>query len=556
MRYKTPQKMITNFRVWKVNPRIILVFSGVISMSFIAVRIFVNNEDLTLPYLRDNGRMQHRRHQKHMLEHLYNVRGSHHHPLEHDENYLLKQPQQQQQIIHKLQQLKTTTASTIMITAQPATQSEATGTAPTITATSGALMTATAPTITTKTPTMTTTAPPITATTVPTITATTAPTITATATSGTTLTTTSGTTITTTTGTVTKQQKQKQHQQHDKKKNVIFIIGPGRTGTSLLGEFFNSQEDVFYFFEPLRPVSDYYNNKYTPTERQQSGIINAYLRDSIELLKDIVNCKYRPLNSKFIRRFQIQPSKVLHQLPRNTESILTIRCNKILQKECFKRITFHRLNDLCRKRKYRIVIKELTTRLPYYRISSLAYLPMPTNHEIRVIHAMRDPRAFLYSKYHLKWFGQPGQEQKNPMLGFSAYVNTTCGLIENNLLDFHKRPKEKASMRATNAIKYKLLRYEEYQAANITSLANSLEKFIGPQRISIGKYIRMRTRGPNKIRQVYSVLPRDIKRIAEKWRKYMKPEHIQIIQKTCKNVMKQLGYKDIMVDLGTQTITT
>ena len=140
------------------------------------------------------------------------------------------------------------------------------------------------------------------------------------------------------------------------------------------------------------------------------------------------------------------------------------------------------------------------------------------------------------------------------MLGFGAYVNTTCGLIEQNLLDFHNKPKEKASMRATNAIKYKLLRYEEYQAANITSLANSLEKFT--QTISIGKYIRTRTRGPSNIRQIYSVLPRDIKRVAEKWRRHMKPEHIQIIQKTCKNVMKQLGYKDIMVDLGTQTITT
>ena len=336
---------------------------------------------------------------------------------------------------------------------------------------------------------------------------------------------------------------------------MIFIIGPGRTGTSLLGEYFNSQEDIFYFFEPLRTIADYYNHKYTPSEQQQSQIKKAYFNDSIELLKDIVACKFRPVNNRFIRRFQIHPSKTLQQFPRNISE--NTRCNgTVLRRECFKQITASHLNDICQKREYRIVIKVLTVRLPYARISSLANLPLPANHELRVIHAMRDPRAFLYSKYKLKWFGQPKQIKENPKLEFATFVNTTCALIEQNLNDFNTKTIKNKNHLKINAIKYRLLRYEEYQAANIMPLATSLTNYIGPQRISIGDYILKRTRGPSILpRKNYSLVPRDIRKVNEKWRKYMKPEHVQIIQNTCKNVMKRLGYKNVMIDLGTQTIT-
>ena len=336
-------------------------------------------------------------------------------------------------------------------------------------------------------------------------------------------------------GDTSRQQQQQQHRKQ--KKMVIFIIGPGRTGTSLLGEFFNSQDDIFYLFEPLRTIDVFYNTSFFSTKRQKVKNMHLHAHLAMELLKDIVTCNYRTRHNHFLKLLKIKQSNVLRQLPPEPP------CQSTFFSKCFPTITADLMNNICRKREYRIVVKDLSSRLPYARISSLEELPLPANHELLVIHSMRDPRAFLFSKYTLKWFGE--EEDAEPMKRFRTFVNATCTILEQNL---HHFSNSDGSRKDNHVIKYKMIRYEELRAANLTPLAHSLESFLGPQMISVKEFFLKRTRfkgGAIFIGNPYSVLPRDIEKVSDVWRKHMKYEHVKYIQDTCRSVMAQLNYKDI-----------
>ncbi|XP_066913012.1 carbohydrate sulfotransferase 1-like [Clytia hemisphaerica] len=328
-----------------------------------------------------------------------------------------------------------------------------------------------------------------------------------------------------------------------KTKKAIFIVGPGRTGTSLLGDLFNSQDDVIYLFEPLRAIHQYYGRDFFfDVDSSANNQEKFYAQEAKEFLKDIVTCNYQKKHDHYLK--YLESPKMNHR----RSKVLTMApfCDAKTHK-C-RKIDSQLMNQLCVKNEYKIVVKELSFRMPFGRMSSLEDLSLPEHYQILLIHSMRDPRAFLFSKYQLHWFHE---QQPNPMKRVKPFVDLSCSLIRKNMNHFLKTTHHE-ELHDHSTIKYKVLRYEDLQT-NLTSLGNSLEKFLGfPS--DIPKYFESKTRSRTrpKIRTTkkifskrFSTSPRDISTVSDKWRLMMNHDLVQTIQGSCNGVMKILGYKSV-----------
>ena len=327
-----------------------------------------------------------------------------------------------------------------------------------------------------------------------------------------------------------------------KVQKAIFIVGPGRTGTSLLGDLFNSQDDVIYLFEPLRAIHQYYGRDFFfDVDSRTKDQEEFYAREAKEFLKDIVTCHYRKKHDRYLRF--LESPKMDHR--RSKALTLAPFCDPKTQK-C-RKIDSRLMNELCKQKEYKIVVKELSFRMPYGRMSSLEDLGLPEHYQILLIHSMRDPRAFLFSKYQLRWFHE---EQPNPLKRIKPFVDLSCSLIRKNMNHFLKTNHEQ--LHDHSSVKYKVLRYEDLQT-NLTSLGNSLEKFLGFPR-DIPKYFESKTRRKTRpqvkttkklFSKRFSTSPRDISAVSDKWRIMMNHDLVQTIQGSCNGVMKILGYKSV-----------
>ena len=310
-------------------------------------------------------------------------------------------------------------------------------------------------------------------------------------------------------------------------RKVVFVIGPGRTGTSLLGDLFNNQEDYLYFFEPLKAVQDYNQIDYFAEADFKRTIF--YAEEAFEFLRDISRCSFRARNDRYLRHYDVKSIMKSKKL----SSAYYLRC----QADSCMPLNHTTMNQLCGELNIlKVVVKELSFRMPYSRMASLEQLSLPGDFEILLLHAMRDPRAFFHSKHKLGWFGD---DHVNPNKHLRPYVQRSCSLIQQNIDAFKGNQTGKR-------VKYRLFRYEDLLFRNLTLFGESVGRFLGfPSTSKVADFFRKKTRGPRmRYNKQFSTSSRDIKIVINKWRdaKETNFTFVELIQTLCAGVMAELGY--------------
>ena len=305
--------------------------------------------------------------------------------------------------------------------------------------------------------------------------------------------------------------------------NLIIVAQP-RTGSSFLGDAFNQHPDVFYLFEPLH------------------GIVNSslqHLKDPkpMQFLAGILRCKFSQLTYvKQIERFRRFSSTALSSPPLCTKkTIFGTTRNKC------GFLSTRNMERVCKSNYNVTVMKILTPRIPNGAVSSLFPLCNSTN--CTIIYLVRDPRAVVFS--HMKvglqsWrnFQILGTNDTAPRPSIKMYSARVCEQIEANVKIFK-------NLTGWMKSRYRMLRYEDL-AGNPTETLRGLYKMAGLTMVNRTlEWIELHTTGRgNSSKSNYST-KRNSRATVDNWRLEIDPCVVNIIEQTCRSVLKLLGYKPL-----------
>lgn len=204
------------------------------------------------------------------------------------------------------------------------------------------------------------------------------------------------------------------------------------------------------------------------------------------------------------------------------------------RKRCFPADTlFKRFLDKCRYNSDNTVVKELSDRLPYGKLSSVIpeIIHRTNNADIRVLHVVRDPRASINSRIKLGWM--PDYKSAT----FEQKVRNHCDRVMENI-DFGQQLDESLRHR------YKLILYQDI-AARPVDTAKEVFKFAGFN-ISENtiKWVESRTNpdlmdATEQLRKPYSLV-RDSQANIDKWRRESPVERTLIIERICRPLLELL----------------
>ena len=305
--------------------------------------------------------------------------------------------------------------------------------------------------------------------------------------------------------------------------NVIIVAQP-RTGSSFLGDAFNQHPDVFYLFEPLH------------------GIVNSplqHLKDPkpMQFLAGMLRCKFSQLTYvKQIERFRRFSSNALSSPPLCAKKTLL----GSPRKKC-DLLSTRNMEAVC-KSKYNVtVMKILTSRIPNGTIKSLFPLCNSTN--CTIIYLVRDPRPVVFS--HMKvgmqsWqnFKFRGANDTAPRPSMKMYSAMVCEQIEANVKIFK-------NLTGWMKSRYHMVRYEDL-AGNPTETLRRVYKMAGITMVnSTFQWIGLHTTGRRGSSKNNYSTERNSKAIVDNWRLEIDPCVVNIIEHSCRSVLKLLGYKPL-----------
>ena len=306
--------------------------------------------------------------------------------------------------------------------------------------------------------------------------------------------------------------------------NLIIVAQP-RTGSSFLGDAFNQHPDVFYLFEPLH------------------GIVHTtlqHLKDPkpMHFLAGMLLCKFSQLTYvKEIERFRRFSSSALSSPPLCTKKTFV----GTPRKKCVP-LTTRNVEAIC-KSKYNVtVMKILTSRIPNGTVKSLFPLCNSTTN-CTMIYLVRDPRPVVFS--HMKvgmqsWqnFKSRGAGDPSPRPSIKMYSATVCEQIEANVKIFKNLTGRMKSQ-------YRILRYEDL-AGHPTETLRGVYKMVGLTMVnSTLEWIELHTTGKRgKSHNSFST-ERNSRATVDNWRLEIDPCVVNIIEHSCRSVLKLLGYKPL-----------
>lgn len=307
------------------------------------------------------------------------------------------------------------------------------------------------------------------------------------------------------------------------KRKVVFIVGQGRTGSSLLAEMFNQHDEFIYFFEPLRAIEHSMNfanfQNRDPTRR------DFYQKEVKEFLKDIMNCQYRKQHDKYLSLLDKGSFRY------NSRKLTAPPFCEGVRRNCH-RINATLMNELCTNNNtLKIAIKELSFRLPNKEIRYLESLA--SYGKMYLINIVRDPRAYLHSMKRLGWYFDNHKEYARRE---EFYLAERCVETKRNI-EFGIQTLQ------THSIRYTILRYEDLSRTNITQLGNGLSRLLKLNLLDHAiSYFADKTHGKNNNGDPYSTNSRNIVKAINNWRNKVNFAFVRKVQYTCDDVMRLLGY--------------
>lgn len=318
---------------------------------------------------------------------------------------------------------------------------------------------------------------------------------------------------------------------------VVLIIGPGRSGTSLLGDLFDSHEAFIYFFEPMKAIRTYHKMPQVTSIYQMQFL----LQETSEYMKDIATCNYRKRNDIYINLIHNKgmfwkKMQFLHKQP-----FCDGEETKEKEKACKNKIIDSTLmNKMCKKLKKgtTIVIKELYRNFPYEDPSLMQFIDMGEPKTFYVLHALRDPRAILNSWRKLNWVTD--EVRRDASKQSDTLVPLFCGHMVKLLQNFPEAE-------GPNTVKYSIFRYDDIAFMDVENIARSLSQFLDLKlEDDIKEYLIEKTQssGDRKTASL-SLAPRNISLTINNWRKEIPVDLLENIENTssCSVLMEMLGFE-------------
>ena len=318
---------------------------------------------------------------------------------------------------------------------------------------------------------------------------------------------------------------------NSQRRNVIIVSQP-RSGSSFLGQIFNQHPNVFYLFEPLRAVTkitneDLYLN--TPSEN--------YNELATTFLSEILECRF--LSSVYLEHlasFHRFSSKALSTYPLcNRENAMKTVTAK---KHCFPLIG-SMVENVCRFNYSFSVAKILSHRVPNQSITSLlSVCARSKSARCKVIHLVRDPRAMIFSQMKLNFMRRsPLKNGKVRGKIIRRHTQRICTQIHHNLMMIKNLPNDFLRF-------YELLRFEDL-VHDLENVTRNLYRFTEiPFKRDVLNWIKINTHNAAYEAATYSPYStrRNASAALNNWKRQLRGEDRDIIERCCKSVLKRLGY--------------
>lgn len=321
-------------------------------------------------------------------------------------------------------------------------------------------------------------------------------------------------------------------QHGSKMRQNILILSSEYCGSSLLGEIFNQNPQVFYLYEPLKSLDYYRDNR--PTDVYDAMVTH--------LLDGIFHCKFDEL-SYFTNYMSFQYSSLKSRLASRalstpplcpevgTRSFYSIRmCSPLKPKTT---------SAICKLHQHTVV-----KTIQFTDVHKLSYLmdKDSTDYSLKIVHLVRDPRAIVFTHFLTNL---NSSMSTNTSEHLKEYSRKLCMQMLRNI---------KYAITAPSWLqgKYTLLRYEDL-GTNPHQITELVYKFVGvpvaPQirmwldKLAYGTNTRSTSTGSSTSGSVEDFYAKNLTGSVHNWRVQMQYKAVRVIETECYEVMNLLGYK-------------
>ena len=316
-----------------------------------------------------------------------------------------------------------------------------------------------------------------------------------------------------------------------REKTNVLIIAHGRSGSSFLGQIFNSHKDVFYVYEPLITLQ-------VTTMRDTE----FYQRSAMRLLKDIFACSYGQqteflafMSRMYLHRFS---SRALTAPYCQNETDVKENQAFVYCKDLEPLVT----SISCAHHQH-TVVKVLSHRLLSLSVDEFTPL-LNSGSKLKIVHLVRDPRAVIASMERVGWTSNQASTNtatSNISL-FKALVRNYC-LNMLQTVRFALEAEEKLSSG------YKLVRYEDL-VSNPLQVTKELLAFSGiPMSDSVMAYLfnstSSRHNGSKRSHEEYATFRNDVLLLIDSWRKRLSAKALRVVESHCWPVLEILQYTPV-----------
>lgn len=320
-------------------------------------------------------------------------------------------------------------------------------------------------------------------------------------------------------------------QHGSKMRQNILILSSQYCGSSLLGEIFNQNSQVFYLYEPLKSL-EYYR------ENRPQDVYDAMVS---HLLDGIFHCKFNEL-SYFTNFMSFQYSSLKSRLAsralstpplcpeRKDRPFYIIRMCTPLKPQT--------TSAICKLHQHTVI-----KTIQFNDVHKLSYLmdKESAEYSLKVVHLVRDPRAIVFTHF----LSLQNSSSTNNLEQVEVYSKKLCDQMLRNI---------KYAITAPLWLqgKYTLLRYEDL-GTNPHQITELVYKFVGvpvaPQvrmwldKLAYGVSTHSVQTGSSTSGSLEDFYAKNLTGSVHNWRTQMKYKTVRVIETECYEVMNLLGYK-------------
>lgn len=306
----------------------------------------------------------------------------------------------------------------------------------------------------------------------------------------------------------------------------VLILAHGRSGSSFLGQIFNSNPEVFYIYEPLIT--------FQVTTIRDSKL---YEQSAKRLLDDLFNCRFGK-QTEFLAFMSNMP---LNRF--SSHALTTPYCKNTTRAKDNR--TFVHCKDLdplitslsCTLHKH-VVVKVLIHRLlPFLEEGYLATL-FKSSGNMKIIHLTRDPRAVVASLDRVGWtFNKSVVNAAST--NFSLFSTLTQRFCSEMVQSLSFALSAEAKFRS----RFKIVRYEDLVTTPL-KVSKELFDFSGiPMSAKVEEYLTNSTRTNDRRNTYeYATVRNNVSKLIDSWRRQLNVKAVRAIESHCWPVMKILQY--------------